>query len=205
MILSKAGDAYVSYYGGQDGQEKESSGAGNGCNAQQETNGATTEGDREEGSSGAMGFVYFFETEDSQFIKIGFAVNVDRRMGQVSPLVPMRLLGYFPASPHTELWLHHKFKQQRYIGDWFRTSPELLIFIDTLGVIRDMPQERDITTPDSMGEKIRLPEELLELFRKEGKRGGRLGGPARAKALTPAKRKKIARKAAEARWGTKKK
>ena len=32
---------------------------------------------------------------------------------------------------------------------------------------------------------------------------GRLGGPARAKALTKAQRKAIAKKAAEARWGHK--
>jgi hypothetical protein len=34
-----------------------------------------------------------------------------------------------------------------------------------------------------------------------GKLGGAKGGRARAKALTPAKRKAIARKAARARWG----
>jgi len=34
---------------------------------------------------------------------------------------------------------------------------------------------------------------------------GRLGGPARAKALTKAQRKKIAQKAAAARWAEKKK
>jgi hypothetical protein len=55
-----------------------------------------------------------------------------------------------------------------------------------------------------MGDKkIKLPEEWLELFRKEGKRGGNIGGPARAKALTPARRKAIAKAAAAARWGKK--
>ena len=34
-----------------------------------------------------------------------------------------------------------------------------------------------------------------------GKLGGAKGGAARAKALTPAKRKEIAKKAAKARWG----
>jgi hypothetical protein len=33
-----------------------------------------------------------------------------------------------------------------------------------------------------------------------GRRGGLKGGPARAAALTPAKRKRIARKAAQSRW-----
>lgn len=36
-----------------------------------------------------------------------------------------------------------------------------------------------------------------------GRRGGKVGGPARAAALTPEQRKEIARKGAEARWGKK--
>ena len=49
----------------------------------------------------------------------------------------------------------------------------------------------------------KLPDDWLEYFRKEGKRGGDIGGHARAKKLTPAQRKAIARKAAAARWGKK--
>ena len=41
----------------------------------------------------------------------------------------------------------------------------------------------------------------MQFFRKEGKKGGKIGGKARAAALTPAQRKEIARKAAAARWG----
>ena len=37
-----------------------------------------------------------------------------------------------------------------------------------------------------------------------GKLGGPKGGPARAAALSPARRSEIARKAAEGRWGVKK-
>jgi hypothetical protein len=36
-----------------------------------------------------------------------------------------------------------------------------------------------------------------------GRRGGRVGGPARAQALTAEQRKAIAQKGAEARWGKK--
>ncbi len=58
------------------------------------------------------------------------------------------------------------------------------------------------------GEKDEL-EELMERTGAEGKdpaavalghRGGKKGGPARAKKLTPERRKEIARRAAEARW-----
>lgn len=37
-----------------------------------------------------------------------------------------------------------------------------------------------------------------------GKLGGKVGGPARAAALTPGRRSEIARKAAERRWSVKK-
>ena len=37
-----------------------------------------------------------------------------------------------------------------------------------------------------------------------GKLGGKKGGPARAKKLSPERRKEIAKKAAQARWGKKK-
>jgi hypothetical protein len=36
--------------------------------------------------------------------------------------------------------------------------------------------------------------------KKAGKKGGQKGGPARAKSLTPERRKEIAKRAAEARW-----
>jgi hypothetical protein len=49
--------------------------------------------------------------------------------------------------------------------------------------------------------KEKLPEEVLNFFRKEGRKGGLKGGPARAQTLTPKRRKEIARKAAAARWG----
>lgn len=38
-----------------------------------------------------------------------------------------------------------------------------------------------------------------------GRKGGKKGGPARAAALTPKRRKEIAKKAAETRWGKLKK
>ena len=45
--------------------------------------------------------------------------------------------------------------------------------------------------------RIEIPEEVLKFFRKEGKRGGKLG----AAMMDPAERSAIARKGAEARWG----
>jgi hypothetical protein len=46
-------------------------------------------------------------------------------------------------------------------------------------------------------------EEMRELARRLGRRGGLKGGPARAKKLTPEERSESARKAAKARWDKK--
>jgi hypothetical protein len=56
---------------------------------------------------------------------------------------------------------------------------------------------------EQMAKKRQLPKEVLKYFQAEGRKGGLLGGKARADALTPEKRKEIARKAAAARWGKK--
>ncbi len=48
--------------------------------------------------------------------------------------------------------------------------------------------------------KLDYPEELLEYFRKQGRRGGKQ----RAENLSSADRKRIAKKAAQARWAEKK-
>jgi hypothetical protein len=46
-------------------------------------------------------------------------------------------------------------------------------------------------------------EEMRELARRLGRRGGLKGGPARAKKLTPKERSESARKAAKVRWAKK--
>lgn len=65
--------------------------------------------------------------------------------------------------------------------------------LDRLGYYSCMPDERD-----------REAEEMRELARKLGSRGGKIGGKARAEKLTSEQRKEIARKAAKARWDKKK-
>jgi hypothetical protein len=51
----------------------------------------------------------------------------------------------------------------------------------------------------------KLPPEALEFFRKQGKKGGALGGKKAASLMTEAARKERARKAAVARWKGKQK
>jgi hypothetical protein len=41
----------------------------------------------------------------------------------------------------------------------------------------------------------KLPEDVIEWFRKQGRKGGKIGGPARARKLTPEQRSESSRKA----------
>lgn len=46
----------------------------------------------------------------------------------------------------------------------------------------------------------KLPKDVLAFFRKQGSKGGKLGGRIRADNLTPEERQAIAKKGAEAMW-----
>lgn len=53
--------------------------------------------------------------------------------------------------------------------------------------------------------KKKMPAEVLEYFRKEGQKGGKIGGKKRTEALTPEERSASAANAAKARWAKAKK
>lgn len=184
----------MSYDDHQDA-EKECCGPGLSGNAEQKTEPGEAKRDcnpcSEEALGGPQGFVYFFETEDGQYVKIGFTVDVNRRMGQLGALVPMRLIGYFPASAHTELWIHRKFKEQRHVGEWFRNCIALREFIANLGLIAAIaPQPREPSTPSSAA--------AAELGRRGGKRKVAKG----FSKMTPETRAAMGRKGAAKRWGS---
>ena len=48
--------------------------------------------------------------------------------------------------------------------------------------------------------KPKIPKALLDYFKAEGRRGGLIGGRARAEKLSKAERQELARKAVKARW-----
>jgi hypothetical protein len=51
-----------------------------------------------------------------------------------------------------------------------------------------------------MAKKRGLSKEALKFFQDEGRKGGKIGGKARADSLTKSERSAIAKKAATARW-----
>jgi hypothetical protein len=67
---------------------------------------------------------------------------------------------------------------------------------------RDVNQRAKATLDLMTGESEAVPEPVKDPRAVEsGRRGGRIGGAARAAKLTPEQRSESARKAAQARWG----
>ena len=62
------------------------------------------------------------------------------------------------------------------------------------GIMDENELAKDIVDSATQDNEISLAAAIM------GRRGGKIGGPARAKALTPEERTAIARKAAKARW-----
>lgn len=61
----------------------------------------------------------------------------------------------------------------------------------------------DLVTSDKKDEKL-TKEQISDIMTKLGRMGGKKGGKARAKKLSPEERTAIAKKAAAARWGNNK-
>jgi len=101
----------------------------------------------------AKGFVYFIETQDGQYVKIGYSARVFSRLSQLGTLRPanfgFRLLGCMPGSHQTEAWLHDKFADLRQDGEWFRRAPALDAFIVAVGLVapRYFPETQQSECP----------------------------------------------------------
>lgn len=126
------------------GPEKERGRAGNGGDAKQEAVASTQERDSTEGGGSQVGYVYFIETEDGRFVKIGYSAQPYRRISQLGTLRPanhaLRIIGWMPGTIHTERWIQAKFSTDRDNGEWFRDSPVLRQFIAAIGLVTPPPE-----------------------------------------------------------------
>ncbi len=106
------------------------------------------------------GFVYFVETIDHAFIKIGFSASLRRRMENLKTIAPgsfaIQLIGYMVGSRRVEASLHLKFSANWDRGEWFHSTDELRAFISTCQLERFDVNEK--VTPGQMASRpCKLP------------------------------------------------
>ena len=79
----------------------------------------------------ASSFVYFLRRGEDGPIKIGVAVNPNKRKAQLqtSLVEPLHTLLVLPGTRATEAHYHARFAKLRIRGEWFHPEPELLEFI----------------------------------------------------------------------------
>ena len=127
-----------------------------------------------------IGFIYFIETHDGTFIKIGYSRNVSNRFHEIGLLMPgLRLIGYMSGTLTTERSLHAVFSADRERGEWFRRSAVIDTFIANAH-LSELPRQ----------DRQRNPKAKTESHRDGGITWGN---------LPPRRRRQIASKAARAR------
>lgn len=71
--------------------------------------------------------VYFAQTTDNRFVKIGYAADVKKRLEglQTGTPEPLKLLAAIPGDHALERALHQRFAYLRHYREWFRTDPAI--------------------------------------------------------------------------------
>lgn len=84
------------------------------------------------------GFVYFVETADGQFVKIGFSTRLPKRIAELGTLQPspfrLHFAGAVPGTKRDERSLHLRFSGTHDNGEWFHKTPELAGLLDRLPI-----------------------------------------------------------------------
>ena len=72
--------------------------------------------------------IYVARSGSTDFVKIGFAVNVTERLDLLQCGNPLEivLLRTMEGDRTTEAWLHFRFRALRHRSEWFRFCPEML-------------------------------------------------------------------------------
>lgn len=74
--------------------------------------------------------VYFAWAPSTGLVKIGFTADVKRRMRQIRPVVEW--LADTSGGRRLEREMHERFSHLRVAGEWFKSDPELMDYIDAL-------------------------------------------------------------------------
>lgn len=74
--------------------------------------------------------IYFIQTADNRFIKIGKADDPAKRIASIQTSLPQRikLIATIPGGHEQEKALHHRFASLRTRGEWFHAAPQIIEF-----------------------------------------------------------------------------
>lgn len=81
----------------------------------------------------SLSLVYFIEAVGLDLVKIGYAIDLQKRftgMMTTSP-APLTLLGVLDGGPKLECALHEQLAAHRAHGEWFRKTPEVMAVVAT--------------------------------------------------------------------------
>lgn len=94
-------------------------------------------------------FVYFIECSGTRAIKIGIAVDVEKRLAtlQTGNPSPMSVIAVVPGARANELRLHMRFRPERLRGEWFRGDGDLRQFVDRIRALTDADRVAAINEP----------------------------------------------------------
>lgn len=89
-----------------------------------------------------FGNVYFVETNDQRYLKIGFTTQIEKRIGTLLGVklpgeFELRLLGAIPGTRDTERWFHLTFAAARVNGEWFKQTRTIRTLLESLGFIKE--------------------------------------------------------------------
>ncbi len=124
--------------------------SGNGSDAGGEVDPGTPVRDRQQSlptaleaaaGAGREGYIYFLETSDGKYIKIGFSNNPVRRLWEQK--LAARLIGFVPGTREVEQWLHKRFASDlAHRKEWFHRSSRLEMCIDLFRETETMPRAK---------------------------------------------------------------
>ncbi len=93
-------------------------------------------------------FVYFIDTEDGRYVKIGLTRRLTVRLSTIQIGHPGRLTvrGCLVGDRAKERQLHQEFATSHVRGEWFKRTPELDLAIEALGITKVLPPQSNTTT-----------------------------------------------------------